>query len=100
PEFGGLKKGVGVVLVADDTHRLGHLAVSSRSSGWAAQVYVADGAQSALSDWGQPVATQDDVAGDATFDLHGRSGRAVLLWFTRLDESTETVEVSEVRLTS
>jgi hypothetical protein len=95
---GAGKQGVGVVLVLDGTHRLGHLQVSSPNKGWKASVYVADAPKTDLAQWGAPVDSRTVDSG-ASFDLHGRSGGAVLLWITDLGPNN-SVAVSEARLTS
>jgi hypothetical protein len=85
PTFGGLKPGVGVVVVLDGSHTLHQLTVTSPSRGWAFSVYA--GAQPAadLAGWGSPVAQVSSVNADITpVDLHGASGGAVLVWITNL----------------
>jgi hypothetical protein len=96
--FKGIKQGVGIVLQLDGVRRLGHLQVTSTSRGWTASVYVADGARTDLGQWGQPVAAHA-VDGSTSFDLHGKSGGAILLWITDLG-SNVSVSVNELRLTS
>ena len=93
--FGGLKPGVGLVLELQEAADLDRLQVRSGTSGWAADVYVADGPAAQLAGWGQPVATRTGITGDAAFDLGGRKGGAVLLWIT--DPGTANrAEVAEV----
>lgn len=82
-DLGGLKPGVGLVLHLDRPRRLDRLVVRSPTTGWAASVYVGAPA-STLAGWGNPVATRSALAGEVAFPLRGRSGRAVLLWITRL----------------
>jgi hypothetical protein len=97
--FGGLKDGVGVVLVLDRAAALGGLAVTSPSNGWSAQVYVADGPRESLEDWGEPVSTKSRIGDDtSTFSLNERSGGAVLLWITDLGPANQ-VKVAEVAVT-
>ena len=93
------KPGVGVALRLDGSHELSTLRVQSPVNGWAASIYVAEGPGRTLADWGDPVTSARDVAGDATFDLGGRTGAAVLIWFTDAG-STRRAEIAEVRLTS
>ena len=99
PVFGNLKKGVGVVLALDRPVRLGSLRVRSPSKAWAAQVYVAAAPAGTLAAWGQPVARASGVQGDLEVDLDGKSGGAVLVWFTN-PGSTGQVVVGEVELDS
>jgi eukaryotic-like serine/threonine-protein kinase len=98
--FGGLKEGVGFSLTLDRSRRLTQLQLSSPSRGWSARVYVADGRKGALAEWGTPVTTRSDIAGDATFDLKGREGSAVLLWITDLGQGNSSVTVTEAKVTA
>jgi serine/threonine-protein kinase len=96
--FGGLKPGVGVILKLDGPHKLKELKVTSPSTGWAAQVLVADSVKTSLDAWGSPAATKKGIgAGTTTFDLGGRTGGAVLLWITDLGEGS-AVSVGELRV--
>lgn len=94
-EFGGLKRGVGLILELEEAEELRHIRVASRTSGWNAQVFVADRAGAALGDWGEADASLDEIGGDADFVLDGDEGRAVLIWITRLG-SDNRVEIAEV----
>ena len=99
-DFGRLKKGVGVILPLRSTSSLGTLTIDSPSVGWKASVYVADGPQDTLDDWGTPVTTLD---GPGKVSLDGRKGGAVLIWITDLgqqDVGGYRVAITEVRLTS
>ena len=95
---GAGKQGVGIVLVLDGVHRLGHLQINSPDHGWTASAYVADSPKSELTQWGTALPAQT-VQGNATFDLGSRRGGAILLWITDLG-ANEAVGVSDVRLTS
>ncbi|MGI8685343.1 MAG: protein kinase domain-containing protein [Acidimicrobiales bacterium] len=93
--FGGLKPGVGLVFELDRAAELTALTVTSPTSGWAAEVYVADRPATDLAGWGEPAAEKSDISGDAEIDLGGRKGAAVLVWIT--DPGTDNrVEVAEV----
>ena len=94
-EFGGLKPGVGLVLELPEVTELGKVRVTSPTTGWNAQVFVADQPGGALGDWGEAKATLDDIGGNAEFGLDGAEGRAVLLWITRLGVDNR-VEIAEV----
>ncbi len=97
--FGGLKPGVGVVLQLDSAHKLKELKVMSPSSGWAAEVLVANAPKGTREAWGDPVATKKSVgAGTTTFDLGGRTGGAVLLWISDLGEGNSVVSIGELSL--
>ena len=97
PVFGNLKKGVGVILTLREPVGIGTLRVSSASQAWSAQVYVASAPAAALSGWGQPVGRAAGIDGDLEVDLDGRSGGAVLLWFTDPGRTGQVV-VGELEL--
>jgi len=87
-----------VVLQLDGPHKLKELKVTSPSTGWTAEVAMADGAKQTREAWGAPVASKKGIdAGTTTFDLDGRTGGAVLLWITDLGDGT-SVSVAELRL--
>ena len=95
--FGGLKPGVGVILQLDGPHKLDKLTMTSSSTGWSAEVLVADAPRATRDAWGSPVATKRGVAdGSTTFDLGGRTGGAVLLWITDLGEGNSVVSIGEL----
>ncbi|HUP85906.1 MAG TPA: protein kinase [Acidimicrobiales bacterium] len=96
-DFGGLKKGVGLVLELREKTTLKKLVVTSPSRGWSASVYVADRPAGSLDGWGGPEATREGIEGDGEFALGGAEGQAVLVWFTKL-ASGNRVEVPEVSL--
>jgi serine/threonine-protein kinase len=98
PRFANLRKGLGLAFTLDATHQLGALHVHSATQGWSAQVYVAPSPSATLAGWGPAVDTQTNIAGDATFNLHGRRGAAVLLWLTDLG-TTYQASIAEVTLT-
>ena len=97
--FGGLKGGVGFVLQLDGPHRLAQLALTSTTTGWTVEVYVADALKPAVGDWGPVVATKSGVGGDVSLDLRGRSGSAVLVWITDLGQGNGSVSIGDARLT-
>jgi serine/threonine protein kinase len=96
--FAGLKQGVGFTLVLNNPQKLGHLQIVSPTKGWTASVYVSATAHPQLAQWGTPVGSHV-VNGTTTFDLHGKTGGAVLVWITDLGRN-QTVAVGEARLTS
>jgi hypothetical protein len=96
PLGGSGKQGVGFVLVLGNPQKLTHLQIQSPTRGWTASVYVAASPKTALTQWGSPVATHV-VNGTTTFELHGRSGGAVLVWITDLG-SNQSVSVGEATL--
>jgi hypothetical protein len=101
PRFGGgLKNGVGLIVRVDGEPTVHELQVTSPTSAWAAEVYVAATPATTLEQWGQPVATQQSIDGDATFDLSNATGGAVLLWITDTGttEGNNQTEIAEVAL--
>ncbi|HEX3622470.1 MAG TPA: protein kinase [Acidimicrobiales bacterium] len=96
--FGGLKPGVGVVLQLDGSHKLKQLTVTSPSTGWSAEVVVADAAKPTRDAWGAAVAAKKGIgAGTTTFDLGGKSAGAVLLWITDLGDGT-SITIADLHL--
>jgi hypothetical protein len=96
--FAGLKEGVGFTLVLDSPQKLAHLQVLSPVRGWSASVYVSSSPHTQLAEWGAPVDSHV-VNGPTTFNLHGKTGTAVLVWITDLGRN-QTVTVGEAHLTS
>ncbi len=100
PDFDGDKAGVGLVLDLGKAVPVTAVEAESDSSGWSAEVYVADTAGALLDDWGQPVATGTDLPASVRLALpQPKTGRFVLLWITRLPERGE-LAVAEVRVVS
>ncbi|CAN5208228.1 hypothetical protein BH24ACT1_BH24ACT1_04220 [soil metagenome] len=87
-DLGGLKDGVGVVLTLNEASDLATLEVGSPTQGWSASVYVAERPADDLAAWGQPVDSEEGIDGDASFDLNGESGAAVLVWITDLGDGS------------
>jgi hypothetical protein len=102
--LGGLKPGVGIVLPLPAAHDLGRLELTSPTRDWSVEIYVADESTSDLAGWGQPVATADGIDGDASIDLGGAHGAAVLVWITDLGDGSTgdafSVAIAEARVRS
>jgi serine/threonine-protein kinase len=80
-----VKPGVGLYVKLSSSVDLKSLTVISQTSGWSAEIYVADAPADTLEGWGPAVKKQDQIAaGTNTFDLQGHKGGAVLIWFTNL----------------
>jgi len=92
-DFPKLKPGVGVYLDLGRTSRISDVKVMA-TTGYSAQIYVADRPGADLSSWGPP----RSGPGNGTFALSGVSGRYVLVWFTSLPQvdGSYKVEVSEI----
>jgi tRNA A-37 threonylcarbamoyl transferase component Bud32 len=87
PDFGGLYPGIGLEIELAKDSTLHGLAVTSPSTGWAAETFVSGHevpSGAGLGAWGSPTDSRRGIRGDATFDLGGRPGRWVLLWLTYL----------------
>ncbi|HEX4979814.1 MAG TPA: protein kinase [Acidimicrobiales bacterium] len=98
-EFGGLKEHLGLQLDLGRSTTVRRVTVTSPTSGWSAEIYVAEAASDNPAAWGEPVASRQDVAGSATFDGFDAEGRYVLVLFTRLG-SDNRVEVQTVTVGS
>jgi serine/threonine-protein kinase len=96
PALGGTKAGVGLVVTLERAGPLRDLRVESSTSGWAAQVFVADAPATTLGGWGEPVSSLAGIDGGVTFDLGGTEGRAVLLWVTHLGSNPNRIQVDEL----
>jgi hypothetical protein len=85
-----IKPGVGIYVTLAQSAKLKTLKVTSLTSGWAAQIYVANSPKPDLASWGGPVAQKDSIAaGTVTFDLGGHDGAAVLIWITNVGTSQD-----------
>jgi hypothetical protein len=92
--FGELKDGVGLVLGLAEPQDLRALRIVSPLGDWTAEVFVAGENGGELADWGEPVTVRENVAaGEVVFDLGGRTGRYVMLWFTRPAEDGDRYRV-------
>jgi tRNA A-37 threonylcarbamoyl transferase component Bud32 len=91
--FPKLKPGVGVYLDLGHGQKVRNVKVSA-TAGYMAEIYVADRPSADLPGWGKV----RSAGGTGTFDLHGVSGRYVLVWFTSLPqiEGGYKVEVAEI----
>ncbi len=98
--LGNLKEGVGLVLVLQSETTLHELAVTSPTQGWSAKVFALAAPSAELSGWGAPLDGRVEIAGNATFDLRGVRGAAVLLWITDLGsgEPQVRIEIGEVSI--
>ncbi len=95
PEFGGLKKGVGLILELGAKEKVRRVRVSGPTSGWNAAVYVADRPGASIDDWGKPAQELSDIDGSATFEFEAVEGQAILVWITRLGDGNR-VEIAEI----
>ncbi|MCJ7438310.1 MAG: protein kinase [Acidimicrobiia bacterium] len=98
PNFGGGKSGVGLRLELAGDADVSNVEVDTDLTGWSAQIYVAESPGDALADWGQPVASAEDLGKTARFEIDPAArGNAVLVWLTRLP-STGRLAIAEVRV--
>ena len=99
--LGFLKDGVGVVIELEKSLPLEEVVIETIVSGWSGQVYVSETIGANLADWGIPAGTISASQGNATVELTGVSGSAVLIWFTDLGDSPPPgvrMEISEIRV--
>lgn len=94
-KFGNLKSGLGLILQLAVPTTVEEVAVFTTSSGWAAQVHVADAPAADLAGWGPPVTTVGAGSVSEVLDLPGSTVGFVLVWFTDLGEATR-LSVSEI----
>ena len=101
PTFGNLYDGIGLEIQLQSATALGHLSVSSPTSGWAASTYVSAtpiSSGQSISAWGSATDSKSGIAGNTTFNLAGRQGQYVLLWITNLGPA-DMAQVAELAVT-
>ena len=87
-DFGGLKDGVGliIVLAPGSPALLDRLAIDSPTVGWSFEVYASAERNRTLIDWGSPVASAQGITGSTTLDLGVVDAAALLVWITDLGD--------------
>ncbi|WP_420610807.1 hypothetical protein [Candidatus Poriferisodalis sp.] len=87
-DFGGLKDGVGliVVLYGDEPHSVERLLIDSPTVGWSFELYASSERNRTLIDWGSPVATAQDITGSTTLEVPSAEAAALLVWITDLGD--------------
>ena len=86
----GGKAGVGLILELATTARVSAIELTSPDSGWDVQIYVAPEAATTLAGWGTLRATGTNLGTSAALRLDTRPpGQFVLVWLTRLPQSSE-----------
>ncbi|WP_419842408.1 hypothetical protein [Candidatus Poriferisodalis sp.] len=85
-DFGGLKDGVGliVVLAGDEPRPVERLTIDSPSVGWSFELYMSRERNRTLIDWGSPVAEARDITGSTVLDVPRVEAAALLVWITDL----------------
>jgi len=96
--FAGLKPGLGFVLVLDGPVGLGKLELVGTSRNFDVEVAVADAPRATRAAWGDAVASKKGVGTDATLDLGGRTGGAVLVWIT--NPTSTSLSIGDVKVTA
>jgi len=94
-KFGNLKSGLGLILQLAEPTAVREVALFTTSSGWAAQVHVANTPAAALAGWGPPVATVGSGSVSEVLKIDAPTVGFVLVWFTDLGEAPR-LSVSEV----
>ncbi len=93
--LGGLKPGVGLILIAEESGSFGDMTLITANEGWSAEIYVADefGPNDTSFDpasLGEPAATVTDGGNSETVSLDGASGSQVMVWVTETGVSINT----------
>ena len=91
PEFGNLKSGLGLVVDAGRTVKLGSLLVHTPTPGFVAQIRAGDSAQGPFTD----DSASQTVGSATTFHLAGKTAQYYVVWITRLPPGGKA-EISEV----
>jgi tRNA A-37 threonylcarbamoyl transferase component Bud32 len=102
-EWGGLKSGVGIMVELDEAADISAVEVDSQFSGWTAEIYVSDRAQtSGLDAWGEPVGRIEGAqSGTNRVELdQPTEGGAVLVWLTSQGDGRPQMTISEIRVQS
>jgi hypothetical protein len=80
PAFGGLKSGVGLVLDAGSSVKLGHLTVTTDTPGYTAKILAGDAESGPFAD----DSSSETVGASTTFTLNGATARYYVVWITAL----------------
>jgi serine/threonine protein kinase len=92
--FGGLKHGLGLVLNAGSSVKLGTLTVSTSTPGFTAQILAGNSPSSGF----QPDSATQSVNGTTTFTLNGKTAQYYVVWITRLPPGN-TAKIEDVKAT-
>jgi eukaryotic-like serine/threonine-protein kinase len=84
PQFGNLKKGLGLVLDAHRAVPLKSITVTTDTQGYTAQIRAGDSPTGPFA----PESSSKRVGTRTTFTLHGKSARYYVVWITDLGPST------------
>ena len=91
PEFGNLKSGLGLVVDAGRSVKLGSLTVHTPTPGFVAQIRAGSSAQGPFTD----DSTSQTVSSTTTFRLDGKTAQYYVVWITQLPPGGKA-EISEV----
>ena len=91
PAFGNLKTGVGLVLDAGSTVKLGSLTVTTDTPGFTARIQAGDSPSGSFADDSSP----ETVGASTTFRLNGATARYYVVWITQLPPG-DVAHVNEV----
>jgi len=97
--LGFLKDGVGLIVELKKSFPIQTLIIETSNSGWSGEIYVSETIGSNLADWGTPSNSISASQGNATVDLTGATGSAILIWFTDLGDKPPPgvrMEISEI----
>jgi tRNA A-37 threonylcarbamoyl transferase component Bud32 len=97
PDLSKGKGGIGLIVTTNASTDLRQVVLTTTTAGWTAAAYVVDGEPPTdLEGWGDAVGlTGGAQEGTTRIDLGGRTGDAVLVWFTHVGPSKK-VRVTEI----
>ena len=98
--FGNLKDGVGIWVRLEDESVIRTVRLTSPTSDWGVELYVADRQGATLADWGEPIATRAGAGDEVELDAGGAAGSFVLVWITDLGDGPPRVftEIAEIEV--
>jgi hypothetical protein len=99
--LGGLKDGVGLVIELQKSFPIQTVDIETTNSDWSGEIYVSENIGANLAAWGASAASISAAQGNATIDLTGITGSAILIWFTDLGDASPPgvrMEISEIEV--
>jgi len=92
PEFGGLLPGLGLVLDAGRSVKLGTLTVTSSTPGFTAKILAGNSPSAGF----MPDSATQTASGTTTFTLNGKTARYYVVWITKLPPGN-SARIEEVK---
>ncbi len=101
--FGGIKPGVGLVVEFSEPTKLSALEILASNSDWSVELYEADQVETVKENWGDPIATFDQLGPLVELPTPEITTTAMMLWITDLgvgdiidDEGRIRLEIYEI----